>query len=234
MRALLVSLLVASSALLVVPASTAEAQRSRQQRITRARQLFTEGVAAYERNELDLAVRKLLAAQRSWRSPEIAFNIARCFERMGEPRRGIHWFRTYLRHGSPDEATRTDVNRRIAELEALRERLQAQNQQQGANAAELTAESRRLYQQATTFYGRGEFRTAYELFQNACNVLSVAQQSEYGECANPDLSYNLARTAERLELWRDARLHYRKFLRLRPNSPERRRIERRMEELRTM
>jgi tetratricopeptide (TPR) repeat protein len=233
MRALVSMLLMAASITFVVPSGTAEAQRTRQQRIARARQLFTEGVAAYDRNELDVAVRKLLAAQRSWRSPEIAFNIARCFERMGEARRGIHWFRVYLRHGNPDEATRTEVNDRIAELEALRQRQQAQNQT-GASAAELTAESRRLYQQGVTFYGRGEYRTAYELFQNACNVLSVAQQSEYGECANADLSYNLARTAERLELWRDARLHYRKFLRLRPRSPERRRIEQRMEELRNM
>jgi tetratricopeptide (TPR) repeat protein len=234
MRVLVSMFLMAASLAFVMPSGTAEAQRTRQQRIARARQLFTEGVAAYERNELDLAVRKLLAAQRSWRSPEIAFNIARCFERMGEARRGIHWFRVYLHHGNPDEATRADVNERIAELEALRRRQQAQNQTPVANAAELTAESRRLYQQGVTFYGRGEYRTAYELFQNACNVLSVAQRSEYGECANADLSYNLARTAERLELWQDARLHYRKFLRLRPRSPERRRIERRMEELRNM
>ncbi len=232
MRALLSMLLVATAIALLAPSGTAHAQRTRQQRIERARQLFTEGVQAYERNELDLAVRKLLAAQRTWRRPEFAFNIARCFERMGEARRGIHWFRVYLRHGRPDAETRADVNRRIAELEALRQRQQAQNQTQGANAAELTAESRRLYQQGVTFYGRGEYRTAYEIFQNACNVLSVAQQSEYGECSDADISYNLARTAERLELWRDARLHYRKFLRLRPRSPERRRIERRMEELR--
>ena len=75
---------------------------------------------------------------------------------------------------------------------------------------------------------------AYQVFQNACNVLSVAQRSQYGECANPDISYNLARTAERLELWGDARLHYRKFLRLSPNSPDRARIETRMQQLRNM
>ncbi len=234
MRALLSTLLMAFAIALLTPLPAARAQRDRQHRIAQARELFTEGVAAYERNELDVAVHKLLAAQRAWRSPEIAFNIARCFERMGDARRGIHWFRVYLRHGRPDESTRADVNHRIAELRALAERQQAQNQTTGANAAELTAESRRLYQQGVAFYGRGEYRTAYELFQNACNVLSVAQESEYGECADADLSYNLARTAERLELWGDARLHYRKFLRLRPRSPERRRIERRMEELRNM
>jgi tetratricopeptide (TPR) repeat protein len=233
LRTLVFSLSVLLASFAFCWPNAADAQ-SRQQRIAQARQLFREGAAAYDRDELDVAVRKLLAAQRAWRSPEIAFNIARCFERMGDARRGIHWFRVYIEHGNPDEATRNDLNRRIAALEELDQRQTAQNQQQGANAAELTAESRRLYQQGVTFYGRAEYRTAYELFQNACNVLSVAQQSEYGECENADFSYNLARTAERLELWQDARLHYRKFLRLRPRSPERRAVERRMEELRSM
>ncbi|RLB57008.1 MAG: hypothetical protein DRJ42_01790 [Deltaproteobacteria bacterium] len=215
---------------LVAP-SAADAQ-SREQRLERARTLYTQGIVHYEANELSQAVQKLLAAQRAWRSPDFAFNIARCFERMGDARRGIHWFRVYLRHGRPDDATRTDVNRRIAELEALRERQSAQNNQRRANSEELTAESQRLYEQGAAFYRRRQYQTAYELFQNSCNVLSVAQSNDYGACENADLSYNLAQTAEHLELWRDARLHYRQYLRIRPNSPERRRVEQRMEELR--
>lgn len=234
MRSALIALSVALSLSVVAPfvsAPAADAQ-SREQRLERARVLYTEGVAHYEADELDQAVRKLLAAQRAWRSPDIAFNIARCFERMGDAQHGIHWFNMYLRHGRPDQAARADVQRRIAELEALRERQAAQNNQQRANPAELTAESQRLYEQGVAFYRRGEYRTAYELFQNSCNVLSIAQARGYGECQNADLAYNLAQTAERLELWGDARLHYRKYLRIQPNSPERRRVEQRMEELR--
>ncbi|MBW2460820.1 MAG: hypothetical protein JRH11_04185 [Deltaproteobacteria bacterium] len=216
----------------VTAPAPADAQ-SREQRIERARTLYTQGIVHYEADELRQAVQKLLAAQRAWRSPAFAFNIARCFERMGDAQRGIHWFRVYLRHGRPEDATRTDVNRRIAELEALRDRQSNQNNQQRANAEELTAESQRLYEQGASFYRRRQYQTAYELFQNSCNVLSVAQSNDYGACENADLSYNLAQTAEHLELWQDARLHYRQYLRIQPNSPERRQVELRMQELRS-
>jgi tetratricopeptide (TPR) repeat protein len=48
----------------------------------------------------------------------------------------------------------------------------------------------------------------------------------------PEIYYNMAVTAERLRSYRDAYDYYRDYLRLRPESPDRASIERRMEELR--
>jgi tetratricopeptide (TPR) repeat protein len=227
--ALLLSALVTALALLTAP-PVAEAQ-TREARIARARELFGEGIAAYDRGELHVAAEKLLAAQRSWRSPDIAFNIARCFERMGEAPRAIHWFRVYLEHGRPDEATRRDIERRMQAMQELQDRQANQTQAGRPTQAELAGESRRLFEQGLRFYERRQYQVAYEAFQSSCSALAVAQGNALGECDNAELSYNLARTAERLERWGEARLHYRKFLRLAPRSPERANVERRMREL---
>lgn len=224
----LTALVAVGSAAVVTPVAHAQ---SREERIARARALFREGTEAYDRGELHVAAEKLLAAQRAWRSPDIAFNIARCFERMGEAPRAIHWFTVYLEHGRPDEATRRDIERRIEEMRALEERQTHQTEAGRPTQAELAGESRRLFEQGLRFYGRRQYQVAYEAFQSSCSALAVAQGNALGECDNAELSYNLARTAEHLERWGEARLHYRKFLRLAPRSPERAGVERRMREL---
>ena len=226
---LAIALGLAATFLLISPSAQAQ---SREQRLETARRNYQQGVAAYEAGELHVAVRKLLAAQRAWRSPQNAFNIARCFERMGEAGKGIHWFRIYLRFGRPDGAERADIERRIAALAVLRERQQAQSSQAGPTNDELTGEAQRLYEEGLRFYRRRQYEVAYQVFQNACSTLSAAQGQQLGECDNADISYNLARTAERLERWGEARLHYRKYLRLRPNASDRAEVEARMRELR--
>ncbi len=207
---LLVSLSVAPSAL----------AQSRDQRMARARDLFNEGVAAYERGELHVAVDKLLAAQRSWRSPEIAFNIARCFERMGEAPRAIHWFHVYLEHTHPDDATRADIEARIADLEAFQERQRTQVFVAPPSTNEMTAEAQTFFARGVAMFQRGQFQAAMQAFTAAQHFAPF-----------PELLYNMAITSERLEQWRDAYDYYREYLRLRPNAPDRAGIERKIAEL---
>ena len=55
----------------------------------RARTLFQQGLEHYQAGRLDKALQQLQQAWRLVPSPELAFNVARVYERMGEARQGI-------------------------------------------------------------------------------------------------------------------------------------------------
>lgn len=200
--------------------SGAEAQ-SRAQRIERARALSEEGVALYERGDFPAAVQKLLEAQRSYRSPDNAFNIARVFERMGDVEHGVRWFRIYLEKGTPDAATRGDIERRISALEALAQRQRDQIFAAPASADELTAEAGRFFERGVAFFQRGRFQQAFDSFSAAAQFAPV-----------PEIFYNAAVAAERARNAELAREFYRRYLEAAPNAPDRDAVEAKIAELR--
>ena len=216
---LLFSLLISTSLALGVGA-TAGAQR-RPAHIEEARQLFVEGLAAYERGELHVAAEKLLASQRKYRHPQTAFNIARVLERMGEPRRSIYWYSAYLEHGRPTPAERADVEERIQLLEQLYQRQQGQLFEAPPSNDELTREARVFFERGVAMFQRGHYDAAMQAFTQAHRFAPFAE-----------LLYNMAVTAERLEAWRDAIDFYREYLRLRPRAPDRAQVEEHIAELR--
>jgi len=215
------ALLVALLAVAAPQPAAAQPAQSRQQRIDTARRLFMEGAAAYQRGELHVAVEKLLGSQRAWRSPETAFNIARCFERMGEGPKAIHWFRIYLHHGRPDARTRADVEQRIRLMDELETRQAGQIYAAPPSSDELTAEARTFFQRGVAMFNRSQFEAAMQAFTQAHRFAPF-----------PELLYNMAITSERLDQLRDAVDYYREYLRLRRNAPDRAQVEQHVAELR--
>ncbi len=189
--------------------------------LVRARAVFAEGVAAYDAGRLDEALAKLGEAYRLRPSPEIAFNVARVCERMGEAAQGIAYFGHYLRDGAPTEAERADVARRIAGLEALAARQRDQIFAAPASTDELTAEARTFFQRGVAMFQRRAFEAAMQAFTAA-----------YGFARLPEVVYNLAITAEKLGRAQEAIDYYREFLRARPEDPSRAQIEARVRALR--
>jgi len=205
--------------LIAVGVSAAHAQ-SREERVTRAQQLFREGAEAYSAGDLNEALQKMKAAQRVWRRPEFAYNIARVLERMGEARHGISWFRVYLRHGRPSAEERADVERRMAALEEMHQRVAGQIFRAPPSNDELTAEARTFFERGVAMFQRNQFEAAMHSFTAAMHFAPFAE-----------LYYNMALTSERLERYQDARDYYREYLRSRPRAPDRQAVERRRTEL---
>lgn len=218
MRLVLIGSIALATALVALPSASAQ---PREQRAEQARQLFMQGIEAYQRGEIHVAVQKLLASQRAVRHPETAFNIARCFERMGEAPRAIHWFRAYLRHGRPDERTRADIEQRIQLMQELQNRQADQIYAAPPSTDELTAEARTFFVRGVTMYQRREYDAAMQAFTQAHRFAPF-----------PELLYNMALTSEKLEQLRDAIDYYREYLRLRPNASDRAHVEQRIAELR--
>jgi tetratricopeptide (TPR) repeat protein len=90
-------------------------------RVARARALFDEGVAAYAQGHYYDAIERFTETARLYPNQQLAFNIAKAYDNLGNRPAALRYYREYLRSSAdpPD----TIVNTRVEELEhALAER----------------------------------------------------------------------------------------------------------------
>ena len=182
---------------------------------SRAAELFGQGVAAYEAGRFDEAARLLAEADRLTPSPELAFNLGRVYERMGDTINAIAMFRRYLRDGSPSEADRADVGVRIAAMEALAVR------HRDMIAATLPPTTDEVTAEARTFFERGVAMFRRRRYDAALTAFTAA----YRFSPLPEVIYNLAVVSERTEHLQDAIDYYREYIRAVPTDPDRATIE---------
>jgi tetratricopeptide (TPR) repeat protein len=189
--------------------------------VAHAQELFTQGVAAYDAGRLDEAARLLGDADRILPSPELAFNIGRVYERMGEAAQAIRYFERYVHDGHPTDAERADITARIAALRALDQRHHDQIMTAPPSTDEMTAEARTFFLRGVTMFRRHQYDAARMAFTAAYRFAPL-----------PEVIYNLAVLSERTDQRQDAIDYYREYLRVRPTDPDRVAIERQIEQLR--
>jgi tetratricopeptide (TPR) repeat protein len=189
--------------------------------VGRAQALFTQGVAAYDAGRLDEAARLLGEADRLTPSPELAFNIGRVYERMGEAPQAIRYFQRYLHDGHPTDAERADIDARIAALRALDTRQHDQIMTAPPSTDDMTAEARTFFLRGVAMFRRHRYDAALAAFTAAYRFAQL-----------PEVVYNLAVASERTSHTQDAIDYYREYLRARPTDPGRAAIEHHIEELR--
>jgi tetratricopeptide (TPR) repeat protein len=193
-----------------------------QDRVEIARQRFVEGTTHYQAGRLDDALRCFLEAWRNAPGPELAYNVARTYERMGDAQHGIEFYRNYLRTAAPDAADRAQVEARIAELESIAQRQRDQIIALPPSQDELTQEARTFFERGVAMFRRRQYEAAMAAFTAAYNFARL-----------PEVIYNLAVTAERLNRTQDAIDYFREYQRTLPeSSAERPVIDRRLRELR--
>jgi tetratricopeptide (TPR) repeat protein len=208
--------------LVLVPSQSCAQRAPSDAQVERARQLFVTGTQHYQAGRLDEALASFLEAWRAVPGPELAYNVARTYERMGDAQHGIEFYQHYLRQAAPDAAERADVERRIAELEAIARRQREQIVALPPSQDELTQEARTFFERGVTMFRRRQYLAAMEAFTAAYNFARL-----------PEVVYNLAVTAERLNRLQDAIDYFREYARSLPReSAERPMIDRRIAELR--
>ena len=211
------SLILALSLLLAAPAA-AQVDGGV---VGRAQDLFTQGVAAYDAGRLDEAARLLGEADRLTPSPELAFNIGRVYERMGEAPQAIRYFQRYLHDAHPTDAERADITARIAALQALQTRQHDQIMVAPPSTDDMTAEARTFFLRGVAMFRRHRYDAALAAFTAAYRFAQL-----------PEVIYNLAVASERTSHTQDAIDYYREYLHARPTDPGRATIEHHIEELR--
>lgn len=195
-------------------------------RVARARELFAQGMQAYQANDFGRAATLLTQVDEVIPSPEIAYNIAYCYQRMSEPDRAIRYYRRYLDTGTPTDAERADVQARIAAMEALRVRQREMTMSLPPSMDAMTADAAALFESGRQMFQRRRYPAALQAFSAA----AAAFQAVGTEV--PELVYNLAVTSERLESLDDAADYYDEYLRQRPQDPEAERLRAHVRELR--
>jgi tetratricopeptide (TPR) repeat protein len=190
--------------------------------LAHAQDLFTRGVAAYDAGRLDEAAQLLGEADTILPSPELAFNIGRVYERMGEAAQAIRYFERYVHDGHPTDAERADITTRIAALRALDQRHHDQIMTAPPSTDDMTAEARTFFLRGVTMFRRHQYDAARMAFTAAYRFAPL-----------PEVIYNLAVLSERTGQRQDAIDYYREYLRVRPTDPDRVAIERQIETLRS-
>ncbi len=213
------TLLLASVFALAVPAS-AMAQPDAAA-VARAQDLFTRGVAAYDAGRLDEAARLLGEADVILPSAELAFNIGRVYERMGEATQAIRYFQRYVHDGHPSDEERADITSRIAALRALDQRHHDQIMTAPPSTDDMTAEARTFFLRGVAMFRRRHYDAAFAAFTAAYRFAPL-----------PEVIYNLAVLSERTGQRQNAIDYYREYLRVRPTDPDRATIERQIATLR--
>jgi tetratricopeptide (TPR) repeat protein len=200
----------------------AGAGAQQQDRVERAAVLFREGQAAYDAGRLAEALQKLREAHRLTRSPELAFNVGRVYERMGDAAGAQRYWREYLRRGNPSDTERADIERRLQVLQELARRQRDQVFAAPPSSDELTAEARTFFLRGVAMFRRRQYQAALDAFMAAHNFAPQLHE----------VVFNLAVTNERLNRLQDAIDWYSEYLRLRRDAPDRVQVTAKRDELR--
>jgi hypothetical protein len=83
----------------------------------RARILFDEGVRAYDESRYYQAAEYFTAAHRAYPTPQLLFNVAKAYDKLGVQSSALAFYRDYLRH-LPDAQDASEIGNRVHELEA--------------------------------------------------------------------------------------------------------------------
>jgi tetratricopeptide (TPR) repeat protein len=174
----------------------------REEPVETARAHFENGRAAYREGRLKDALVELQRAYALAPSAELAYDLGRVCERLGEADLAIAYFSTYRSDADLPAADRADVDRRIEALRALHLRQRSPLLQPPPSSAALDAEARAFFMRGIKLFGQGHYAAALAAFEAA-----------YGTAAPAELAYDMALTAERLGRLADAIDYYREYLR---------------------
>jgi len=209
-------------ALVGQPADAAAESHAGSPEIDEARVRFEQGLAAYRKGELKQALADFVRASELAPSPELEFNLARVYERMGEAEPAIRHYRNYLASGAVPERERAQIEERIRDLIALLQRQLAQVKAPPPSSDALTAEARAFFERGLTLFRKRQYAAAQVAFSAARRFAAL-----------PELAYNLALTSERLGNSAEAVDYYRAYLRESKPAKDAERVQARIKTLLT-
>lgn len=191
-------------------AQAAPREPTTEQQLEQARAHFERGQRAYAEGDLPQAREAFERADALTPGKELAFNLGRVHERLGDSARAISYYERYLKDAGPKAEDLAEVQRRLSALRQAKSQLRAMLKQPPPSSAELRAEARRFFERGMRLFARKRYRGALAAFSAAHSLSKV-----------PELYFNLALTSERLGAHRDAIDYYRAYLAARPSASDR-------------
>ncbi len=185
------------------------------------RALFSQATTAFARNDFTEAARAFRQLYDQSPSVDMAYNLARVYERIGESTDAINYFQRVLQGDPPpSDGQRQDIEARIARLRAYEARRAAGIAAAPATTDELNQEGVAWFNRGVRFFQRGQFSSALQAFEQASRYLQSAE-----------LDFNLGMTYERLRNYPRALEYLRQYLETIRGTPEEMPIQRRIREI---
>lgn len=188
-----------------------------------AKACFQKAQAAYAVGDLAAALKGFLCAFQAAPSPELHYNLARVYERMGEADESTRHYQAYLAETQVTPQEKKRIDKRLQSLQELRERQRPPLTPAQPSTDALSAEAQVFYERGVKLYRGKQYGAAQAAF-NAALQMSNA----------PELHFNLAVVAERMNHPQEAVDHYRAYLAARPDAKDRDKIEERVGMLQTL
>jgi tetratricopeptide (TPR) repeat protein len=182
-----------------------------------ARACFQKAQAAYATGDLAAALAGFQCAFQAAPSPELNYNLARVYERMGDADESTRHYRAYLAQTPVTPRERKRIEVRLLALQELRERQRPPLEPTKPSVEAMSAEARSFYDRGVKLYRVKQYAAAQAAF-NAALQMSNA----------PELHFNLAVVAERMNRMQEAVDHYRAYLASRSDAKDRDKIEERI------
>ncbi len=202
-------------------AQAAQPKPTHDEELRHAKQCFAAARTAYAAGKLAEARDGFTCAFELAPSPELEWNLARVYERMGDANQGIRFYLLYLDSSALKAEERVSIERRVAALEELRDRQRQQVKGQLPSERELGSEARAFFDRGVKLYHRGNYVAALVAFAAALRASGA-----------PELHYNLAVASERLHKPSDALDHFRAYLAAKPDADDKADVETRIAALR--
>jgi len=173
-----------------------------------AAEAYAQGAAAYARGDFAAAAQGFARTYEIFPAPEMAYNLARVYERMGDAPQALRYFERVLQ-SNPSAAQRTDIEHRVAGLRAYEQRRRDGIAQTLPSTDALSQEGATWFQRGVALYRRRNYRQALIAFEQAYQYLQT-----------PELFYNLAVTHRALHNTDRAIEFLREYLSARRGTPE--------------
>jgi tetratricopeptide (TPR) repeat protein len=188
-----------------------------------ARACFQKAQTAYATGDLASALAGFLCAFQAAPSPELHYNLARVYERMGDAEESTRHYRAYMAQSEVTPRERKRIEARLQALQDLSERQRQPLEPTKPSAAAMSTEARSFYDRGVKLFRVKQYSAAQAAFSAALQMSNA-----------PELHFNLAVVAERLNRAQEAVDHYRAYLAGRGDAKDRDRIEERIVMLQTM
>jgi tetratricopeptide (TPR) repeat protein len=188
-----------------------------------ARACFQRGQSAYAAGDLFTALAGFQCAFAAAPSPELHYNLARVYERMGEAEESTRHYRAYLAQTQVTPREKKKIEARLQALQDLRDRQKPPPDASKPSAEAMSAEARSFYERGVKLYRAKQYPAAQAAFFAALQLSNA-----------PELHFNLAVVAERMNHPSEAVDHYRAYLASRTDAKDREEIEERIGMLQSM
>jgi tetratricopeptide (TPR) repeat protein len=188
-----------------------------------ARACFQRAQAAYAIGDLRSALAGFLCAFQAAPSPELHYNLARVYERMGDAEESTRHYRAYMAQAEVTPKERKRIEARLQALQDLSERQRPPLEPTAPSATAMSSEARSFYERGVKLFRVKQYSAALAAFSAALQMSNA-----------PELHFNLAVVAERMNRAQEAVDHYRAYLAVRSDARDRERIEERIAMLQTI